>query len=201
MSENIEAKIAKATTTLATMLDYLGLEASVKSHEKNGKIILTATSDDAGRIIGRKGKTLEDLQLLVNKMMQKGDEENPKIIIDVDGYTRPHRNNSRQFRGDRPSHHDRTNERGHDRRRHSRRGGGRGESHESSHSKDEMIRQQALDASKEVKKWGESVTLPPMNSHDRRIVHMTLKDDIEVTSESREEGDSNMKKIVISLKK
>ena len=64
-----------------------------------------------------------------------------------------------------------------------------------------MIRQQALDASKEVKKWGESVTLPPMNSHDRRIVHMTLKDDIEVTSESREEGDSNMKKIVISLKK
>ena len=64
---------------------------------------------------------------------------------------------------------------------------------------EEALRQQALDAGKEVKRWGESVTLPLMNPHDRRIIHMTLKDDAELTTES--EGEGTMKKVVISLKK
>ena len=36
-----------------------------------------------------------------------------------------------------------------------------------------------------------------MNAHDRRIIHVTLKDDPEVTTESIGEG--AMKKVVISL--
>lgn len=43
------------------------------------------------------------------------------------------------------------------------------------------------------------VTLPEMNAHDRRIIHVTLKDDPELTTESMGEG--AMKKVVISLKK
>lgn len=38
-----------------------------------------------------------------------------------------------------------------------------------------------------------------MNAHDRRIIHVTLKDDPELTTESMGEG--AMKKVVISLKK
>jgi len=42
MTENasMDEKVQKAATTLATMLDYLGLDATVKSQEKAGKISL-----------------------------------------------------------------------------------------------------------------------------------------------------------------
>ena len=41
--------------------------------------------------------------------------------------------------------------------------------------------------------------MPEMNAHDRRIIHMALRDDPEITTES--EGEGAMKKVVISLKK
>ena len=64
---------------------------------------------------------------------------------------------------------------------------------------EEDLRALALDKAKEVKKWGEPVTLAEMNAHDRRIIHVTLQDDPELTTMS--EGEGNLKKVVISLKK
>ena len=61
------------------------------------------------------------------------------------------------------------------------------------------MRLRALDAAKEVRKWGESVTLPPMNSHDRRIIHITLENEPDLATESMGEG--AMKSVVVSLKK
>ena len=98
-------------------------------------------------------------------------------MLDIDGYSK---NCERRSKGDR------------------RERGSRSRKSESGISED-ALRQQALDAGKEVKRWGESVTLPLMNPHDRRIIHMTLKDDAELTTES--EGEGTMKKVVISLKK
>ncbi len=239
MIENIEEKIQKASTTLATMLDYLGLEAVIKSKEKNGRIFLTAVSEDAGRIIGRRGKTLEDLQLLINKMINKGDEAGPKIVIDVDGYSKktdnrrreegsaePDGNSNeldgesvkRERRDDRPRRRDR-DDRGDSRGGRSDRSFGRGSDRRgpgefrqrrpasdsgedmSDAERENIVRLQALDAAKEVKKWGEPVSLPPMNSRDRRFVHLALQDDTEIIGESREGDDSNFKSVVISIKK
>ncbi len=229
MADSIEEKIQKAATTLATMLDYLGLEATIKSKEKNNRIYLTAVSEDAGRIIGRRGKTLEDLQLLINKMTQKGDDTSPKIVIDVDGYSKkPDRRDEKEGGGDgsrsegrsgesterRPEDRserrrpegrsDRRSEGRSDRRERPQRerrfqrddeGGGASEA-----EREEQVKQQSLDAAKEVKKWGEPVTLPPMNSKDRRVVHVTLQEDTEILTESKEGDNSALKSVVISLK-
>ena len=62
-----------------------------------------------------------------------------------------------------------------------------------------ILRQQSIDASKEVRRWGEPVTLPPMNAHDRRIIHITLEGESDLQTESTGEG--NFKSVVISLKK
>ena len=219
----------KALKTLTTMLDYLGLEASVKVEGRNTKINLLVSSDDAGRIIGRKGQSLESLQLLVNRMAQKANPDFPKVYIDIDGYSskrgdRPRRRRredegqvegsagaaSAEDNGDersrerdeRPRHHDRDERPRHndrdDRRRphHSRDEEG---AEEENSEKDEILRQQAIDAAKEVKRWGEQVTLPQMNSHDRRIIHVTLQEDTEITTESAGEG--NLKSVIIALKK
>ena len=65
--------------------------------------------------------------------------------------------------------------------------------------KDEQLRQQALDSAKEVRRWGEPVTLPQMNAHDRRIIHIPLDKETDLVTESVGEG--NFKSVVITLKK
>ena len=167
----------KASKTLGTMLDYLGIDASVKAMEKNEAVMLTVFSEDAGRIIGRKGMTLQSLQLLLNRIISKGDRSGPRIFIDVDGYQRPGRGaprGERSFGGGR-SRDDRA-----PRSRAPQGGGERGLSPE----REEQLRAQALDAAKEAKRWGDPVTLPKMNAAERRIVHLALESDDEVTTES-----------------
>lgn len=195
--------LEKTKTTLATMLDYLGLEGTVKAEARTSKINLLVSSEDAGRIIGRKGQSLESLQVLLNRMMQKGDVPFPKVYIDIDGYSSTSKRGEKR-EGDRRE--DRRGPRG-DRRppRGPRKEQGdspapREESGDEEFSeKDTQLRQQALDSSKEVRRWGESVTLPPMNAHDRRIIHITLESETDIQTESL--GDGNFKSVKISLKK
>lgn len=193
MSENekFEERKAKIVKSLTTMFDYLGLSASLRVEEKGTRIGVKISSEDAGRIIGRKGQTLESLQLLLNRIMFKDDEECPHIMLDIDGYAKGER-------GARSEADDESEEGGERRPRERRERRLRREEDGERTTKDQL-EQQALDAAKEVKRWGEPVTLPEMNAHDRRIIHVTLKDDPELTTESMGEG--AMKKVVISLKK
>lgn len=215
--EEIKVKVSK---TLATMLDYLALDAKLKIEDKGSKLAVIIASEDAGRIIGRKGQTLESLQLLLNRMMFNAEPDCPRIVLDIDGYsrnnTRPGGDAEGEDRGERRDG-DRRDDRGGDRRgrdrgdrggdrrdrddrggdrRDSRGGRERNEEDEAAH--EETLRIQAIDASKEVKRWGEPVVLPPMNSHDRRIIHITLQEDPELITAS--EGEGSFKKVVISLK-
>ena len=183
----------RAAKTLRTMFDYLGLDADVCPEVQENRLVLKITSQDAGRIIGRKGQTLESLQTLLNRIMFRGDDC-PRIMLDIDGYASGNnrggdrRNDDR--RGDRASDEDYPRPR----RRRDDGEGGRGPA-----VPEEQLRSQALDAGKEVKRWGEPVTLPEMNAHDRRIIHVTLQDDPEL--ETRSEGEGALKKVIISLKK
>ena len=183
--EVTDEMIEKSSKTLSTMLDFLGLEGTVKTEKRPSKINLVISSEDAGRIIGRKGQSLESLQLLLNRMMQNGNEDFPKVYIDIDGYS----SNGKTVAERRPSR-----ERAERRERGERRGGRRFDS-----GKEDTLQQQALDTAKEVRRWGESVTLPAMNSHDRRIIHITLENEPDLHTESIGEG--AMKSVVVSLKK
>ena len=187
---NNSERIKKASTTMATMLDYLGLDASVKGEERNGRIVLLTTSDDAGRIIGKKGQSLQSLELLLNRMSTKNDIECPWISIDIDGYSKG--NNRRDY--------NKTESRGSVKSPAPRRQSNPPNKRFQSDEHSENIKLQALDSAKEVKRWGESITLPPMNSHDRRLIHMTLKGDAEIKTESiAVNGSDRLKSVVILL--
>jgi len=184
-------RLERATTTLATMLDYLGLNAVVKGEERNGKIVLLTASEDAGRIIGKKGQSLHSLELLLNRMSTRDDIECPWISINVDGYSKGSFNSGRFPK---KKYEPREVNVDSDKRRPARK------PNRFSDEDAEKITQQALDAAKEVKRWGESVTLSPMNSHDRRLIHMSLKEDLEVTTTSVPVSDNDrMKSVVISI--
>ena len=174
---------SQITRILTTMFDYLSLEGSFTVEERGQKIGVKIASEDAGRIIGRKGQTLDSLQLILNRILFKQDENCPHVMLDIDGYAGGER--------DRRSASGEGNAKeGHRRPR---------REHGASHTSSEQLVQQARDAAMEVKRWGEPVKLPEMNAHDRRIIHVTLKDDPEVTTESIGEG--AMKKVVVSLAK
>ena len=201
MTENTMAE--KASTTLATMLDYLGLNAVVKAEEKNGKILLVTYSEEAGRIIGKKGQSLQSLELLVNRMAMKENNDSSWINIDVDGYSsgrsaggrrdgykKDFRRGDKDDRGDRRQSYNRNDNRGD-----SRRDAGKKE-----YMSEEQLEQMALDAAKEAKRWGDAVTLAPMNAHDRRIIHVTLKQDGEIDTQSKSvEGSDKLKRVVVCL--
>jgi spoIIIJ-associated protein len=179
---------------LGVMLDFLCLDASVRSEKRNSRIHLIVTSSDAGRIIGRRGQSLESLQLLLNRMMQKDDVNYPKINIDIDespakdGTEGKPRRAPRGEREDRPQRKER-------KERFERRGN---RSFDGDSEKEETLRRRALDTAKEVRRWSEPVTLPPMNAHDRRIIHITLEKEPDLVTESKGEG--AMKSVVVSLK-
>jgi predicted RNA-binding protein Jag len=198
----------EARSVLAHMFDFLGIDANVRVENKPRSVNLYVSTEEPGRVIGHHGKTLENLQLIVNRIMQKTDSEFPKLYIDMDG-SRERR--ERPERADRPERHERTErperesrgERGERSSRREYRGerrdrGDRDGGRRSSFSHDDVLRQQALDAAKEVHQWGSPKTLPPMNSHDRRIVHITLESDTALTTNSI--GDGENRSVVIALK-
>jgi spoIIIJ-associated protein len=78
---------ALAKTILEDILKSLGFNATVEVQEIAGGMFLNVnTTEDTGRLIGRQGQTLADLQYLVNRLLFKQDVNAPKVTIDVGGY-------------------------------------------------------------------------------------------------------------------
>ena len=64
-------------------------------------------------------------------------------------------------------------------------------------NRDSRVQDMALQASEGLKQPGDKVTLEPMNSYDRRMVHLTLQDKPALKTHSVGEG--ALKKIVIEF--
>src|SRR2546426_12414330 len=72
--------------TLEEMLRLLGFEATVEEHSLDDGLLLDVKADDSGRLIGRQGQTLSDLQYLVNRILFQKDTTAPKVTVDVGNY-------------------------------------------------------------------------------------------------------------------
>src|SRR5260221_3893021 len=72
--------------TLEHILNLLGFSAAVEEHKMDDGIFLDVKTEDSGRLIGRQGQTLSDLQYLVNRLLFQKDSEVPKVTVDVGGY-------------------------------------------------------------------------------------------------------------------
>jgi spoIIIJ-associated protein len=72
--------------TLEKILASLGFQAAVEEHKLEEGLLLDVKADDAGRLIGRQGQTLSDLQYITNRLLFQQDTSAPKIMVDVGGY-------------------------------------------------------------------------------------------------------------------
>ncbi len=57
-------------------------------NEKEDGVFVTIDTDDAGKLIGHQGETLSALQLIVNQILAKQEEEFKRVIVDVSGWRR-----------------------------------------------------------------------------------------------------------------
>jgi len=78
--------LQRARETLELMLGHLGLVFEVEEMEPAGRHVLNIRSREGGRLIGRDGQVLEDLQYLLNRILNRGEEGVANVIVDVEGY-------------------------------------------------------------------------------------------------------------------
>jgi spoIIIJ-associated protein len=77
---------AQPKETLETILTSLGFPTTVEEHKLEEGVLLDVKTDDAGRLIGRQGQTLSDLQYITNRLLFQQDATAPKVMVDVGGY-------------------------------------------------------------------------------------------------------------------
>ena len=149
-----EIGVALAKETLENILALIPVEVSVSAEQVDGNIALTIEGDKSGLLIGRKGKTLDALQFIVNRIVNKTLDKRIRVVVDSENY--------RQRRRD-------------------------------------SLTQMALRMGDKAKRIGKPVTTNPLNPRERRIIHLTLKEDGRLNTKSKGEG--LLKKVVIFPKR
>lgn len=118
---------------------------------ENGELILDVNGGDLAVLIGRHGRTLDALQMVLNSLMSSRIKFYYPLVVDIEGYK--------------------------SRRR-------------------KKIESIARSSAARAKERGGKVALAPMNAYERRIVHLTLRDDDGVVTHS--EGEDPERRVVIT---
>jgi spoIIIJ-associated protein len=83
----LDAIADAGVATIGELLRILGLTGEVEEYEGDeGEIILDIVGDDLGILIGRHGRTLDALQVLVSAITNRKLEQRHPLVIDVSGY-------------------------------------------------------------------------------------------------------------------
>jgi spoIIIJ-associated protein len=133
------------------LLQKMGIETEVEGSVKEGELYIEIKSDEGGILIGKHGRTLESLQTLISRMVNKQVKKPVGVILDIADY--------KKRRAD-------------------------------------SLKKMASRLGDRVKKTGKEVAVGPFSAHDRRIIHITLKEDPSLKTESLGEGEWKKIKII-----
>ena len=68
------------------MLRGLGFDATIEEKQIDDGLLLNVQAEESGRLIGRQGQTLADLQYILNRILFQQDVGAPRVTVDVGGY-------------------------------------------------------------------------------------------------------------------
>jgi spoIIIJ-associated protein len=71
---------------LERVVDELGLEASVEVDEGEEEIVGRIEGEDVGLLIGRRGQTIDAVQLLCYRAAFRGRQDRKRVVVDAAGY-------------------------------------------------------------------------------------------------------------------
>ena len=143
-----------AIRSIKDILSYFGeTGSSIDEYDgDNGELILDINGGDLAVLIGRHGRTLDALQMVVSSLLSSTLGFHYPIVVDIEGYKSRRKN---------------------------------------------KVQSLACSAAARAKKQHGSVSLPPMNAYERRLVHLALVDDDSVVTHS--EGEEPMRHVVVTL--
>ena len=139
---------------LQRIIDFITTDATITVTEEDDRIFYHVKGGNSAVLIGKRGQTLEAIQYLVEKIVNKHHKERIRLQIDIEGYLENRRT---------------------------------------------RLRSLAQRLAEKAKQTGKPSTISQLNSHDRRIVHLSLKDDSNVRTQSM--GDGFYRKLVIFPKR
>ena len=132
------------------IVDKITDNATVRVEEKNDQVVFHVEGGKTAVLIGKRGQTLEAIQYIVDRIVNKKSERRTRIQIDVAGYLENKKTN---------------------------------------------LEQRAFHLAGKVKTTGKPITVGELNVYDRKIVHMCLKEDKNVRTQSM--GSGFYRKLVI----
>jgi len=82
----VEAAAERAKEILSNILRHVDLPTVIEWEPRDDHFYLNIISNGSGLLIGKRGKTLNALQYLVSKILQKEIGENYSVIVDTENY-------------------------------------------------------------------------------------------------------------------
>jgi spoIIIJ-associated protein len=149
----LEEKIEIAKQLLMGLIEKMEINAVLEGFLREGDICLEMRGDKEGILIGKHGRTLDSLQFLINRMVNKRLKEPVRVTLDINDYRK---------------------------------------------RREDSLKKMALKLGERAITRGHSLTIGPFNAHDRRIIHMALREDPLLKTESLGEGDMKRIKIVLA---
>lgn len=135
--------VEKGSIALQKIADAITEGASIKAGKEKDRLIYNIEGGDSSLLIGKRGQTLEAIQYLTDKLINRIAGTRIRVQVDVSGYLETRKKNLEGL---------------------------------------------ALRLADKAKKTGKPSTIGQMTAHDRRIVHLALKDDSGVRTQSMGEG-------------
>lgn len=85
-----DGKAERALEVLGELIEKMHLDTELSIREDGERIVLDVSGEDTGRVIGRKGQTLDSLQFLVNKIVNRFPEGRRHVVVDSGDYRERH---------------------------------------------------------------------------------------------------------------
>ena len=148
--EDVEAVVRFGRELLTTIINRITEDTRIETAVEKRNITLRVMGGNAGMLIGKKGQTLEAIQYIVEKAVNKKAVQRYHVLVDIEDYM------------------------------------------ENKISRLEVMARKTAD---KVKKTGKPVSVGQMNSQDRKIIHIALKNDPDVRTQSM--GDGYYRKLVV----
>ena len=87
-----DGKAEESAGILEEILDRMDLDVDVDIREDGERIVLDLDGPDVGRVIGKKGSTLDALQFLLNKIVNRFPDGRRHVVVDSGDYRERHDN-------------------------------------------------------------------------------------------------------------
>ena len=81
-----DAPVERVRSILERVVEALGVEATVEVSESERQITGTIDGEDVGRLIGRRGQTIDAVQFICYRAAQRGATDRKRVIVDAGGY-------------------------------------------------------------------------------------------------------------------